>query len=89
VKPFLDLPGPWLIAHRGGAALAPENTLPAFDRAAALGAACLELGHHAIDFLRRLQVVREREPGKAGTLRGHTDVCGEMLPRVQGEPRAA
>lgn len=43
MKPFLDLPGPWLIAHRGGAALAPENTLPAFDRAAALGAACLEL----------------------------------------------
>jgi glycerophosphoryl diester phosphodiesterase len=43
VKPFLSLPGPWLVAHRGGAALAPENTLPAFDRGVALGADCLEL----------------------------------------------
>lgn len=43
MKPFLALPRPWLIAHRGGAALAPENTLPAFDRALGLGAVCLEL----------------------------------------------
>jgi len=43
VKPFLARPRPWLIAHRGGAGLAPENTLPAFDRALELGAACLEL----------------------------------------------
>jgi glycerophosphoryl diester phosphodiesterase len=42
VKPYLAAPGPWLIAHRGGAALAPENTLPAFDGAVALGAVCLE-----------------------------------------------
>jgi glycerophosphoryl diester phosphodiesterase len=41
-KPFLDLPSPWLVAHRGGSALAPENTLPAFDRAAALGADAIE-----------------------------------------------
>jgi glycerophosphoryl diester phosphodiesterase len=31
------------VAHRGGSALAPENTLPAFDRAVELGAVCLEL----------------------------------------------
>jgi methionine-gamma-lyase len=43
VKPFLSLPGPWLVAHRGGAGLAPENTLAAFDRGVALGADCLEL----------------------------------------------
>lgn len=43
MKPFLALPRPWLIAHRGGAALAPENTFAAFDRAVALGAVCLEL----------------------------------------------
>ena len=43
MKAFLGLPGPWLIAHRGGARLAPENTLPAFDRGVELGAACLEL----------------------------------------------
>lgn len=41
-RPYLDLPGPWLVAHRGGSALAPENTLAAFDRAAALGADAVE-----------------------------------------------
>jgi glycerophosphoryl diester phosphodiesterase len=30
------------VAHRGGSALAPENTLAAFDRAAALGADAIE-----------------------------------------------
>jgi glycerophosphoryl diester phosphodiesterase len=30
------------VAHRGGARLAPENTLPAFDRAAAVGADAIE-----------------------------------------------
>jgi glycerophosphoryl diester phosphodiesterase len=42
-RPYLDRPGPWLVAHRGGSALAPENTLAAFDRAAALGADALEI----------------------------------------------
>lgn len=42
-RPFLALPGPWLVAHRGGAALAPENTLVAFDRALSLGADALEI----------------------------------------------
>jgi glycerophosphoryl diester phosphodiesterase len=41
-KPYLDLPSPWLVAHRGGSALAPENTLAAFDRAAVLGADAIE-----------------------------------------------
>jgi glycerophosphoryl diester phosphodiesterase len=41
-KPFLAKPGPWLVAHRGGSRLAPENTLPAFDLAARLGADCIE-----------------------------------------------
>lgn len=42
MRPYLELPGPWLVAHRGGSLLAPENTLAAFDRAAALGADALE-----------------------------------------------
>ena len=46
MKPYLDLPRPWLVAHRGGAALAPENTLPAFDLAARLGADAFELDVH-------------------------------------------
>lgn len=41
-RPFFDRPGPWLVAHRGGSALAPENTLAAFDRAAALDADAIE-----------------------------------------------
>jgi glycerophosphoryl diester phosphodiesterase len=41
--PYFALPGPWLIAHRGGSRLAPENTLAAFDLAAGLGAVALEL----------------------------------------------
>ncbi|HET8540786.1 MAG TPA: glycerophosphodiester phosphodiesterase [Anaeromyxobacter sp.] len=42
-RPYLDLPGPWIVAHRGGSRLAPENTLQAFERAAALGADAVEI----------------------------------------------
>src|SRR3990170_1910122 len=34
---------PLVIAHRGASAVAPENTLPAFEQAAALGAEAVEL----------------------------------------------
>ena len=40
--PYLALPPPWLVAHRGGSLLAPENTLPAFEQAEALGADVIE-----------------------------------------------
>jgi glycerophosphoryl diester phosphodiesterase len=43
VKPFLAGKRPCLVAHRGGALLAPENTLAAFERAASLGADVLEI----------------------------------------------
>jgi glycerophosphoryl diester phosphodiesterase len=42
MHPFLSLPSPWLVAHRGGSALAPENTLAAFELAAELGADAIE-----------------------------------------------
>lgn len=45
-KPYLALRRPWLVAHRGGAALAPENTLAAFDLAARLGADAFETDVH-------------------------------------------
>ncbi len=43
MKPYLALRRPWLVAHRGGAALAPENTLAAFKQAERLGVDAFEL----------------------------------------------
>ncbi len=43
---LLDLGRVTVIAHRGGAGLRPENTLAAFDHAAALGADALECDVH-------------------------------------------
>jgi glycerophosphoryl diester phosphodiesterase len=45
-RPYLDLPGPWLVAHRGASDVAPENTLPALDRAADLAVDAFELDVH-------------------------------------------
>jgi len=44
--PFLSSRRPLVFAHRGGAALAPENTFAAFDNGLALGADGLELDVH-------------------------------------------
>jgi glycerophosphoryl diester phosphodiesterase len=46
LHPFLDLPTPIPIGHRGAAGDAPENTLPSFERAVAVGAATLESDVH-------------------------------------------
>lgn len=44
--PFFSSSRPLVFAHRGGAALRPENTIAAFDHAQALGADGLELDVH-------------------------------------------
>ena len=44
--PFFSSMRPLVFAHRGGAALAPENTVVAFDNALAFGADGLELDVH-------------------------------------------
>jgi glycerophosphoryl diester phosphodiesterase len=43
---LLNAPRPLVIAHRGCSAIAPENTLPAFERALAAGADLVELDYH-------------------------------------------
>lgn len=74
-RPFFALPGPWLIAHRGGSLLAPENTLAAFDAAARLGADALEID---VRRTRDGQVVvfhdeeTTRLTGQAGTIEART-----------------
>lgn len=41
-RPFLGLEGPLAIAHRGGGAERPENTMAAFEHALSLGYRCIE-----------------------------------------------
>jgi glycerophosphoryl diester phosphodiesterase len=46
LHPFFASSRPLVFAHRGGSALAPENTMAAFDRGASVGADGLELDVH-------------------------------------------
>lgn len=46
MQSFFSLPPPRIFGHRGAAGLAPENTLPSFALALALGADVLELDVH-------------------------------------------
>lgn len=69
-------PAPLLIGHRGARAFAPENTLPAIERAAEFGCAMVEIDVHLSrdgvpvvhhdDRLARCTDVAQRFPARAG-----------------------
>jgi glycerophosphoryl diester phosphodiesterase len=80
--PFFASSRPLVFAHRGGSALAPENTIAAFDNALALGADGLELDVH---FSRDGAVVVHHDR----TLSRTTALRGPIADRTADELRRA
>jgi len=89
---FFSSPRPLVFAHRGGAALAPENTLDAFDNGLALGADGIELDVR----LSRDGVVVVIEAGDKGEVLAKNDlgepivaspalVAGKLYVRTEGK----
>jgi glycerophosphoryl diester phosphodiesterase len=76
--PFFSASRPLVFAHRGGAALAPENTIAAFDNGLALGADGLELDVH---LARDGEVVVHHDK----TLDRMTSLSGPVLARTTDE----
>jgi len=77
---------PRVVAHRGGAALAPENTLGAFDKAIRLGADGLECDvHQTLDSA----VVVMHDPDVDRTTDGHGAIAGLTLEQIQALDAAA
>ncbi len=75
MKPFLSRPGPYLMAHRGGARIWPENTLPAFDGAVRLGADAIELDVRLTadgEVVVFHDEITERVAGEAGSVEGRS-----------------
>ena len=70
------------MAHRGAAAEAPENTLPAFQRAA-------DLGVDAFEFDVRLSADGAVVVHHDSTLERTTDLTGPLISRTLGQLRAA
>jgi glycerophosphoryl diester phosphodiesterase len=69
--PYLDWPGPIPFAHRGGAGDWPENTMPAFEGAVALGYHYVETDVHATSdgvLLAFHDDVLDRVTDRAGTI---------------------
>jgi glycerophosphoryl diester phosphodiesterase len=66
---------PWIIAHRGASAHAPENTLEAFQRAVELGAPFIETDLHLTRDARLVAIhdrVLQRTTNGVGAVREHT-----------------
>lgn len=76
--PFFAGPRPLVFAHRGGAGVAPENTLAAFDHAMTLGVDGLELD---VQFSRDAIVVVHHDT----TLSRTTDLEGPVAGRTADE----
>lgn len=70
---FFTSPRPLVFAHRGGAALAPENTLEAFERGVGLGADGIEL---------------DVRPSSDGRVVVHHDETLDRTTRLRGPVRA-
>ena len=80
--PFFASSRPLVFAHRGGSALAPENTIAAFDNGLALGADGLELDVH---FSRDGVIVVHHDR----TLNRTTGLRGPIADRTADELRRA
>jgi len=79
-RPYLIHPRPLFFAHRGGAALAPENTLVAYEKGVALGADALELDIHTT---RDGVTVVIHDPTVDRTTDGHGVVANLTLAELQ------
>lgn len=79
-RPYLDAPRPLLFAHRGGAAVAPENTLLAFRRAIELGFRYIETDVH---LTRDGELVTLHDPTLARTTDGRGMVRAHTLAELR------
>lgn len=78
--PYFDVPVPTLIGHRGSSGEAPENTLPAFERALAHGAVILETDVH---LTRDGVVVIYHDDSVDRTTDGRGPICDFTLEALQ------
>ena len=77
---FFALPRPRVFGHRGAAGLAPENTLPSFALAVALGVSYLELDVHGT---RDGEVVVFHDPTLERTTDGSGPIAAQSLSALQ------
>lgn len=78
--PYFDLPTPIVMGHRGASGELPENTLPAFARAIAQGAAILETDAH---LTQDGEVVLSHDPEVDRTTEGSGAIEAHTLVELQ------